>query len=168
MTGACLLKPLRLTLALTCLPYTLDICSMLLLPVALPVRRYSSAASTESLPMEILSAPDLRGGTAGKGWGREPASEQAAQRTRRIHQQLFLMQPRFGWASAHHSALTHRLQAGQAALTGLKAIPAAFSEGGFHLCTPGFSFRKAWRARWLPKDAIRAYLKYAAATSRAL
>ena len=28
--------------------------------LALPAARYSSTASTESLPMEILSAPDLR------------------------------------------------------------------------------------------------------------
>ena len=45
----------------TCAPYTREICSMAVLPpFCFPDARYSSAASTASLPMEILSAPDLR------------------------------------------------------------------------------------------------------------
>lgn len=53
-----------------CAPYTLLICSMLLLPDSFPLARYSSAAITASLPMLTLSAPDLqdRGGVGG-GWG---------------------------------------------------------------------------------------------------
>jgi hypothetical protein len=43
-----------------CLPYTALICSMLVLPVLARVRWYSSATATESLPMDTLSAPDLR------------------------------------------------------------------------------------------------------------
>ena len=39
---------------------TQEICSMLLLPVFLPVLRYSWAASTASPPMDTLSAPDLK------------------------------------------------------------------------------------------------------------
>mmetsp|Transcript_11287 Transcript_11287/g.27659 ORF Transcript_11287/g.27659 Transcript_11287/m.27659 type:complete len:279 (-) Transcript_11287:904-1740(-) len=43
-----------------CRPYTALICSMLVLPVSLPVLMYSSATSTASLPMDTLSAPDRK------------------------------------------------------------------------------------------------------------
>ena len=39
---------------------TQDICSMLLLPVFLPVLQYSSAAKTASPPIDTLSAPDRK------------------------------------------------------------------------------------------------------------
>ncbi len=39
------------------------ICSMLVVPVRCRVRRYSSATSTASLPIDTLSAPDLRAHT---------------------------------------------------------------------------------------------------------
>lgn len=40
--------------------FTQEICSMLVHPVLWPVARYCSAASTASLPMDTLSAPDLK------------------------------------------------------------------------------------------------------------
>lgn len=53
----------------TCLPYTLLICSMLLVPVSWPVARYASAASTLSEPMDTLSAPDLHTGHGNRNRG---------------------------------------------------------------------------------------------------